>query len=395
MIINGASRKNGAFFARHLLRADHNERVQLVEMRGLGAETVPDAFQEMKAVASGTRCQNYFYHANLNTRADEQLTPEQWAQAVDTLESELQLTGQPRFVIEHEKEGRTHRHVVWSRIDADTMTAIPDSLNYQKHERASRAIEEAFGHQAVPSVLVPDRETPRPERNPQDWETFRGQETRIDPKAVRAEVTQLWQHADSGAAFAAALHEHGYILARGDRRDFCIIDQAGDEHSLARRISGAKAAEIRARMEGIDREGLPSVEEGRALARQRQGDPETEGASGAPQEAPTDAPTAAVQASPSQTPEAPKPALSTFDAVMAETVGEAEAEIRHSEAAEAAEAKGDAPGGRFEQWRTWWGNMREYVSHGWGEMQQRVSHYFNRGEPDDTPAPPQHTGPEL
>ena len=37
VIINGASRSNGAFFARHLLRADQNERVTVMEMRGFPA----------------------------------------------------------------------------------------------------------------------------------------------------------------------------------------------------------------------------------------------------------------------------------------------------------------------------------------------------------------------
>lgn len=269
MIINGSSRSNGAFFGKHLMRADHNERVEVVEIRGLAATSVPDAFREMKAIAQGTRATNYFYHANLNTRESEVLTREQWVQAVDQLERELGLTDQPRFVVEHEKEGRTHRHVVWSRIDADSMTAISDSLTYAKHERAARQIEQEFGLEPVKSVLVKDRETPRPERNPQDWESLRAQDSKLDPKAIKAEVTSLWLAADSGVAFAAALAEHGYILVRGDRRDLCLIDRAGDEHSLARRIAQVKAADIRTRMGDIDPASLPSVAEGRALARQK------------------------------------------------------------------------------------------------------------------------------
>ncbi|MFC7694106.1 relaxase/mobilization nuclease domain-containing protein [Paeniroseomonas aquatica] len=272
MIINGSSRSNGAFFSRHLMRADQNERVAVVDMRGLAyADDVPTAFREMKELAAGTQCKNYFYHANLNTRADEQLTPEQWAQAVDALEGALQLEGQPRFIVEHEKEGRTHRHVIWGRIDSDTNTAISDSHNYRTHEEVAASLEEAFGHEATVRALTRDKDTtPRPEPNMQDWESFRAAESKIDPKAMKAELTELWQHSDSGPAFAAALEERGYILARGDRRDFVVVDAAGDEHSLGRRLSGIKAAEVRARMADIDATALPSVEEGRELARQRQ-----------------------------------------------------------------------------------------------------------------------------
>jgi hypothetical protein len=189
----------------------------------------------------------------------------QWTQAVDTLERHLSLEGQPRFVIEHEKAGRVHRHVVWGRVDADTMTARSDSLTYRKHEAAAREIERDCGLEPVASVLVKDREKP-PERRAKDFEGFRGRSSGLDPRAIQAEVTALWHESDSGAAFKAALEQRGYILCRGDRRDFVIVDPAGDEHSLARRISGAKAADVRERLADIDRETLPSVAEARIAA---------------------------------------------------------------------------------------------------------------------------------
>jgi hypothetical protein len=269
VIVTGGSRSNGAFFARHLMRGDHNARVAVMELRGLMARTVAEAFHEMAVIASGTRTTNHLYHASLNPDPGETLTPEQWNQATDILERQLGFTGQPRVVVEHEKEGgRVHRHVVWSRIEADTLTARPDSLTYRKHERASREIERLLGHRAVPSVLVKDRSTPRPPRRPKDWESHRRQESGRDPQSIAAEVTALWHATDSGSSFAAALASRGYVLAKGDRRDFVLVDPAGDDHSLARRISGVTAAGIRLRMAGIDRNALPSVTEARALARQ-------------------------------------------------------------------------------------------------------------------------------
>jgi hypothetical protein len=266
VIIKGGSRKNGRFFARHLTNAKDNERVRVVEFRGFANEDVKSAFQSMETVARGTRCQNYFYHADLNPREGERLTDAQWESAVDTLERHLGLQGQPRFVVEHEKEGRIHRHVVWQRVDVDTMRARPDSLTYQKHEAAAREIECDCRLEPVPSVLVKGREGPRPARRARDFEGFRGSKTGLSPEEVRSQVTRLWRGSDTGSAFHAALQAKGYILCRGDRRDFCIIDPAGDDHSLARRITGVKAAEVRERMKDVDRDALPSVEEGRELA---------------------------------------------------------------------------------------------------------------------------------
>ena len=240
--------------------------MRVVGFKGFAHESVDDAFRDMEAVAKNTRCKNFFYHAAMNPREDERLSDEQWDQAVGTLEKHLGLEGQARIVLEHEKEGRTHRHVIWSRIDVDTMTARSDSLTYKKHEAAAREIERDCGLRPVDSVLVKDRDTPRPERRAKDFEGFRAVRTGLKPDQVKDEVTALWERTDSGAAFQAALGERGYILCRGDRRDFCIVDPAGDEHSLARRISGVKAAELRARMSDIDRDALPTVAEGRKLA---------------------------------------------------------------------------------------------------------------------------------
>jgi hypothetical protein len=273
IIINGGSRSAGGWWSKHLGNTKPNDRAELIEITGLSAETMREAFREMHGVSLGTKCTNYFYQANINPREDEHLTPAQWREAVDTLEKNLGLTGQPRFVVEHEKEGRTHRHVVWSRIDPDRMTAISDSLTAAIHERTSRELEIRFDLERGRSVLTRDREFERPERRPRKHETFRALETGIDPQNVKAEIGALWRSADNGQSFKAALEAPGYVLARGDRRDFVVVDRASDEHSLAR-CAGVKAAEVRERMKGIDPADLPSVAESRAQQRSNQAEKE-------------------------------------------------------------------------------------------------------------------------
>ena len=81
-------------------------------------------------------------------------------------------------------------------------------------------------------------------------------------------VRALAESTDSGKAFAAAIEERGYILASGDRRDFCVVDHAGDAHSLARRLDGVKAKDMRERMADVDRDSLPSVTKARAQQRE-------------------------------------------------------------------------------------------------------------------------------
>jgi len=279
MIIGGGSRRGAKWFAGHLMRTDGGQLVRLAEARGLAGYDIPGWFRQMEAVSFGTRCDNFFYHANINPREDESLTEAQWQEATDRLEQNLGLDGHARFVVEHEKQGRVHRHVFWSRIDPETMTAVSDSKTYRIHEKTADELEKAFGHEPTPRGRGPEG------RNPDNWEVFRGQQSQIDPYDIKAELTELWQQADTGKAFAAALEDHGYILAKGDRRDFVVVDAAGDDHSLARRIGGVRAADVRARMKDIDRDALPSVEEARALARER---PDRE--DGEPVSIPPDAP---------------------------------------------------------------------------------------------------------
>ncbi len=263
MIIKGNPGGSVAFWSSHLLRDDTNEKAEVKEITGLTAEDLPGALREMQAVASGSRSHgNFMYQANISPRADEHLTPAQWREAVDTLEKNLGLEGHQRVVVEHVKEGRQHYHVVWNRVDVETMKVADMGGNYRVHESTARELEAKF-------ELTPTPTRPSAERQatPELWEMRAAARTGIDPHGMKAELTALWQSCDSGQAFAAALDERGFVLARGDRRDFCVVDSAGTAHSLARRLDGVKAAEVRDFMADVDRDGLPSVAEARAEQR--------------------------------------------------------------------------------------------------------------------------------
>lgn len=273
MVIKGRARGSAGQLAVHLTRVDTNERMEVIAIIGLVAGNLSGALREMEAVASGTKCGRPLYHASINTRADEAMTPEQWQYAVDRLGAGLGLGGQPRVVVLHEKEGRTHLHVVWSRIDAARMAAIHDGHNFRVHEDVARGLEREFGHVRVQGAHA-ERDKARearPERTPSAWEIQQRSRTRGPAiAAVTAEVTAAWQAADSGAAFRAAIEARGYILARGDRRDFVLVDGRGGVHSLARRIGDARVRDVRARLADLDPAALPDTAAAISLQRQRE-----------------------------------------------------------------------------------------------------------------------------
>jgi hypothetical protein len=269
IVINSKSCRAAGWWAKHLQKTETNESVEIIAFYGLSAETIEGAFAEMRVMAkSSKRCDNFFSQYNINPRGDEQLTEAQWEQAHALHRKNHGLDHLPYFRVRHTKNGRVHEHGIALRVDPETGKAIPDSLTAAINERTSRALEIRFDLARGKSVLTADRDSER-ERRPKKKDTFRGAESGIDPATVKADLLAAKRSADNAHAFKAALEASGnYVLARGDRRDFVIIDRAGDDHSLARRL-GMKAAAVRAFMADLDPASLPSVDEARAVQKAR------------------------------------------------------------------------------------------------------------------------------
>jgi hypothetical protein len=265
VVIKGSARGGPAKLAVHLERTDTNEKMRVVEMRGVAAVDLDGALKEMDALGAALNTKRTLYHASINTRADETMTPGQWIASVDRLEERLGLTGQPRVIVEHKKEGREHIHIVWSRTDLEHMRAIRCDHNYRTHEEVARALEQEFGHARVQGAHAERDGKPRPDRTPSHADMQQADRTGLTPKQAKEQITALWRRTDNGQAFSAALSDAGWTLARGDRRDFVVIDPYGAVHSLARRVDGVAAKDVRERLADIDAGKLPSVAQVRAV----------------------------------------------------------------------------------------------------------------------------------
>lgn len=79
-----------------------------------------------------------------------------------------------------------------------------------------------------------------------------------DGKAIKEAIQDAWAISDSKLSLRHALEERGYVLARGDRRGFVVVDMYGEVRSLPRQ-AGVKTKNVRARLG--DNDDLPSVEE--------------------------------------------------------------------------------------------------------------------------------------
>ncbi|MBE0613801.1 MAG: relaxase/mobilization nuclease domain-containing protein [Burkholderiales bacterium] len=269
MILKGSQRAGGADLAAHLLNEATNERIELAEVRGTVAGDLAGAFAEYEAVACGTRCKEPLYSLSINPSAP--LTREEYAAAIGHIEERLGLQGRARAVVFHDKNEREHCHVVWSRIDTDKMRAVHMGHDHQKLRALSRELAEKFGLD-LPPGLANDEGVKRFDKAPNMTfaEKEQAEATGITPAMRRAEITKAYKSADNAKAFMAALEERGYYLARGDRRDFVVLDKYGHAHSLPRQIEGANTKDVRKKLAALNPAQLPSVAQARATIAARE-----------------------------------------------------------------------------------------------------------------------------
>ncbi|WP_299682808.1 relaxase/mobilization nuclease domain-containing protein [uncultured Roseobacter sp.] len=285
MILKGNIRANGQELARHLLNDHHeidpdahtqpprgNERVEVAELRGFAASDLAGAFQEIEAVAAGTKSTKPIYSLSINP--SEPMTREQYAAAIDKIEDKLGLQDQPRAVVFHVKDGREHCHVAWSRIDLEKMQARHMEFDRQKLREVARELVRDLGHE-MPKHLGEDRGTDRfKDRFAEVSLAEKGQSERsgVTPSERRETITEAYHMADSATAFRSALQEQGYTLAEGDKRGFVVLDHVGEVHALNRQIEGVKAKDIRETLRLDDLDNLPTVQQAKEqiaeLARQ-------------------------------------------------------------------------------------------------------------------------------
>tara|TARA_R110002110_G_scaffold233757_3_gene449500 strand:- start:20201 stop:21508 length:1308 start_codon:yes stop_codon:yes gene_type:complete len=256
MILHGNSRGGGSELAIHLMRTDENEHVQVHTVSGFMSEDVRGAFQEVEALAKGTRCQKPLFSLSLSPPKDANAREKDFEQAIAKAEEALGLSGQPRVIVFHEKgEHRDrHCHVVWSRIDSEHMKAIPLPFNRLKMRDVSRELFIEHGWD-VPRGLINSQE-----RNPLNYTLEQYQQakrTGRHAEEVKADLQAAWAVSDTRAAFEHALQDKGFKLARGDRRGFVVVDHEGEVMSLPRWL-GVKTKAVRERL-GSEKD-LASIE---------------------------------------------------------------------------------------------------------------------------------------
>lgn len=254
MILKGSQRGNAKELADHLMNTKDNDRVRIHRIDGFVGESVHDAFAEIDAISRGTRCKQPLFSVSLNPPKGQSASIANFEKAVEQVAERNNLTGQPHVMVFHEKDGRLHAHAVWSRIDANSMTAI--NLPFYKNRLCELSKELYLEH----GWDLPDGHKDKALRNPLNFTLAQWQQAkRLNeaPKRIKLTLRECWAISDSRSAFESALDQHGFALAKGDRRGFVVVDWRGEVFSLSK-WSGVKAKELKARLG--EPKGLPNVE---------------------------------------------------------------------------------------------------------------------------------------
>ncbi len=254
MILVGNQRGGARDLAAHLMK-DENEHISVHELRGFASEDLRAALQEVEAVSRGTRCRQHLFSMSLNPPPQEQVSTDVFEDAIERAEDRLGLNGQPRAVVFHEKDGRRHAHAVWSRIDAETMKAVPLPYTRNNLQELSRELYLEQGWEMPSGIADRSRSDPK-NYTLEEWQQCKRQG--LDPKAVKTAIQDAWAISDSKSALSQALEERGFTLARGDRRGFVALDHTGEPYALAR-YAGVKAKAVRERLGDAD--ALPSMDQ--------------------------------------------------------------------------------------------------------------------------------------
>lgn len=265
MIVKARAGTGGPALARYL-ESGKNDRAELLELRNMDAPSLNAALYRMDALAKGSRADKPALHVQMRAAPGERLSAEHWREAVDRYAEEFGLREhQAAIVLHHQPDGGTHCHAVFNRVHPETLKAVHLSQNYARHQKLARQMEQDWGLRQVSSQK---RERKRNYSDRGRGETEQAKRAGQDVHAIRERIRAAWEQAENGHAFAQALEADGFTLAQGERRDFVAVDSHGHPYSLGSRTTGAKAREVRDKLQDLDPATVPTLE----AARQRQHD---------------------------------------------------------------------------------------------------------------------------
>ena len=189
MILKASQRSGAVALANHLMNQQQNDHVTLHSLRGFVAEDLHGALREAYAISRSTKCRQFLFSVSVNPPQREAVSDDQLEAAIDRIEEKIGLEKFQRAVVIHEKEGRRHAHVVYSRINLDTMRAINLPHFKRKLMDVSRGLFIEHGWQMPDGLKKYGRSNPL-NFTLEEWQ--QAKRAKVDPRIVKRDLQECW-----------------------------------------------------------------------------------------------------------------------------------------------------------------------------------------------------------
>lgn len=264
----GHSFKGAGQYYLHDKQADTAERVAFTYTRNLPTANPQLALHMMiftathsadlkeasgiKAEAGGRQqSAGSVYSYSLSWHTEQEPDKAAMIAAANTTLERLGLSEHQVLIVAHNDTDHAHVHVIVNLVHPTTGKV---AAGIRQDQRILSAWASEYEQQDG-KIYCEERKKNAERR--QQGELTKYQDEKV---ADAPSITQLYQQADNGSAFIAALEEKGYVVARGDKGRLVIVDDNGTVQNLVRQIDGVKKKDIEAKL-GEVLQGLPSVAE--------------------------------------------------------------------------------------------------------------------------------------
>lgn len=267
-----ARQRGGAVaWAKHLDNHKDNDHVRIAEIRGLVAQDLRGAFTAIQAMASH-KVKNPFLCLEIcpaggfieprptehpdggfitplvpTPALDERYTMADVLEACERMEAAYpELADNARVIVEHDKEGRSHWHVTWSRIKADGKAV---NFKLSPHITAAKISYEMNNARGTPNPqALLDIVENRPRQSgttPTLAQSRQAAKIGLDAAHIKQAIKNAFEYSDQTAnGFKNELIREGFLIAQGDKRGFVAVHVSGEVFSLPRSLE-VKAKALR------------------------------------------------------------------------------------------------------------------------------------------------------
>ena len=260
MILKGSttsSISHAGRLANHLLNERDNDQVQVLEIAGQQTDDPKQAMLFMHGAVTLTRGKKGLFQVSINPEEGEVMTHEQWDDAVVRVEKEFGLIGQPRIIVEHIKEGRKHRHIVWQRTNYETEKLVVINDYKTRLVKQAREMERDYGHRIVNDYAIGPKFDQAAHRQAKRLQ--KKDDQALDPKNRSAFIREAWERSENADDFVKALKDGGLELAQGNKARMVLLHSETGEiikGSLGRHLKCpdkgiVRAAELREWANGL------------------------------------------------------------------------------------------------------------------------------------------------